>query len=80
MDRSASSSVRSEPWFRRLDAVEWSQLDWDVQQRVRALTPDEIPALQRQADGSSVVAQTVLGLAYRDGVRPVGASPIGPGF
>lgn len=59
------------PWFRSLDSAQWSQLDWEIQQRVRRLTPDELPALRHQAAGGSVVAQTVLGLAYREGIAPV---------
>lgn len=59
------------PWYRQMTAVEFSQLDWEIQQRVRRLTPDELPALQHQASGGSVVAQTVLGLAYREGIEPI---------
>jgi uncharacterized caspase-like protein len=58
-------------WYRQMSAAEFSQLDWEVQQRVRRLTPDELPALRHQAGGGSVVAQTVLGLAYREGIAPV---------
>lgn len=58
-------------WFRQMSAAELSQLDWEIQQRVRRLTPDEIPALQHHATGGSVVAQTVLGLTYREGIEPV---------
>ncbi len=58
-------------WYRQMSAAEFSELDWEVQQRVRRLTPDELPALQHQAAGGSVVAQTVLGLAYREGIEPV---------
>lgn len=61
----------AQPWFRTLNTTEWSQLDWEIQQRVRRLTPDELPALRHQAEGGSVVAQTVLGLAYREGIAPI---------
>ena len=57
------------PWFRQMNAAESSQLDWEIQQRVKRLTPDEIPALAHQASGGSVVAQTVLGLVYREGIE-----------
>jgi len=56
------------PWYRDMSAAEWSQLDWDIQQRVRRMTPDELPALEHQAKGGSVVAQTVLGLVHREGI------------
>ncbi|MGV7209823.1 caspase family protein [Oxalobacteraceae bacterium A2-2] len=58
-------------WYRQMIAAELSELDWEVQQRVKRLTPDELPALRHQAAGGSVVAQTVLGLAYREGIEPV---------
>lgn len=57
------------PWYRDLTAAEWNRLDWEIQQRVKRLTADEIPALRHKAGGGSVVAQTVLGLAYRDGLE-----------
>jgi len=57
------------PWYRDMSAAEWSQLDWDIQQRVRRMTPDELPALEHQANGGSVVAQTVLGLVHREGIK-----------
>jgi len=56
------------PWYREMGAADWSRLDWEIQQRVKHLTPDEIPGLKHKAGGGSVVAQTVLGLAYRDGL------------
>ena len=55
-------------WYRQLTASEWSQIDWEIQQRVKRLTPEEIPALTHKASGGSVLAQTTLGLAYREGV------------
>lgn len=60
-----------QPWYRAMTVAESNQLDWEIQQRVRQLTPDELPAIQHQAKGGSVVAQTVLGLAYREGIEPV---------
>lgn len=56
-------------WFREVGAAEWSRVDWEIQQRVKNLTPDEIPALEHKASAGSVVAQTVLGLAYRQGIE-----------
>lgn len=74
--RQPSRSLRTseellQPWFRTLSVAESNQLDWEIQQRVRHLTPDELPGLQRQAVGGGVVAQTVLGLAYREGTEPI---------
>jgi uncharacterized caspase-like protein len=56
------------PWYRDMSAADWSQVDWEIQQRMRRLTPDEIPGLEHKANAGSVVAQTVLGLAYREGI------------
>ncbi|MGI4719912.1 MAG: caspase family protein [Janthinobacterium lividum] len=67
--RTGSDTVQ--PWFRTMTVAEANQVDWEIQQRVRQLTPDELPALQHQAEGGSVVAQTVLGLAHREGIETV---------
>ena len=56
------------PWFRDIGAAEWSQVDWEIQQRMRRLTPDEIPQLERKAKAGNVMAQTTLGVAYREGI------------
>lgn len=69
MRSTPAQSTEVIPWFRQLNAAELSELDWEIQQRVKRLTPDEIPALAHQASGGSVVAQTVLGLAYREGIE-----------
>lgn len=55
-------------WYRNMSDYEWSQLDWEIQQRVKSLTEDEIPMLEHRAKGGSVVAQTTLGLAWREGL------------
>lgn len=56
-------------WYRDLSEKDWSQLDWEIGQRVAALTPDEIPQLEHQAKGGSVVAQTTLGIVWREGIN-----------
>lgn len=56
-------------WYREIGAAEWSRVDWEIQQRVKHLTPDEIPALEHKAGAGNVMAQTVLGLAYREGIE-----------
>ena len=33
------------------------------------MSPDELPAVEHQAKGGSVVAQTVLGLVHREGIE-----------
>ncbi|WP_306391612.1 caspase family protein [Telluria beijingensis] len=65
-----AAPVETQPaWYREVGAAEWSRVDWEIQQRVKNLTPDEIPALKHKAGAGSVVAQTVLGLAYREGIE-----------
>ena len=67
--RSMAPPEQQPAWYREVGAAEWSRVDWEIQQRVRNLTPDEIPALKHKAGAGSVVAQTVLGLAYREGIE-----------
>jgi hypothetical protein len=55
-------------WYRQMSAAEWQQVDWEIMQRVRNLTRDEVPALERKAGAGNVVAQTVLGVAHREGL------------
>lgn len=57
-----------EQWYRQMTASEWSQIDWEIQQRVKRLTPDEIPLLEHKAGAGNVMAQTTLGLAHREGI------------
>jgi len=71
----ATRGMALQPWYRQLSAHEASQLDREIQQRVMRMTPDELPLLRHQASGGSVVAQTVLGLAYRDGDVRKGFKP-----
>lgn len=56
-------------WFNDLSVQEWDMLDWEIQQRVERLTADELPALEHKAAGGSLVHQTTLALAYREGVE-----------
>ncbi len=56
-------------WFNDLSVQEWDMLDWEIQQRVNRLTADELPALEHKAAGGSLVHQTTLALAYREGVE-----------
>lgn len=56
-------------WHLGLTEREWTELDWEIQQRVKRMTADELPALERLALSGSVVAQTTLGLAWREGIH-----------
>lgn len=70
--QSAMRGVNAKPverWYHQLSEKEWSELDWEINQRVKRLTPDELPLLEHQAKGGSVVAQTTLGLAWREGIE-----------
>ncbi len=58
-------------WYMQLSESEWSNFDWEVGQRVRGLTEDEIPLLEQRAKAGNVVAQTTLGIAYREGIRRI---------
>lgn len=63
--------VETPAWFQQLKEHEWSNLDAEIQRRVKHMTPDEIPALEHKAKGGNVIAQTTLGLVYRDGIDKV---------
>lgn len=65
--RGQLNKTGNEQWFRQMKASDWSQVDWEIQQRVKRLTPDEIPLLEHKAGGGNVLAQTTLGLLYREG-------------
>lgn len=58
-------------FYQQLTASDWSQLDWEVMQRVKHLTPDEIPLLTHKAKVGNVVAMTTLGIVYREGIKKV---------
>jgi TPR repeat protein len=44
-------------------------IDREIQQRVKRLTADELPMLQHKSKSGNVMAQTTLGLVYREGVH-----------
>jgi len=76
--RSTNSSFRGEQpsvdaerlyWFSALSSQEWTKIDWEIQQRVKRMTADEIPLLQHKAKGGNVMAQTTLGLVFREGIN-----------
>lgn len=59
------------PWYMQLTDTEWSNLDWEITQRVKRATKDEIKSLEYRAKAGNVVAQTTLGLLYIEGVDKV---------
>jgi len=61
----------SAPWFRQMDAAGWSQVDWEIQQQRKSATADQIALLTHKANAGNVLAQTTLGLVYRDGIEGV---------
>jgi len=63
-----STQADNPPWFMSLQTSEWDKLDFDVSQRARHLTADEIPLLEHRAKSDNVVAMTTLGLAYFEGI------------
>jgi len=56
-------------WFMGFSDPEWNNFDWEITQRVKRATEDEIPALEHRAKSGNVVAQTTLGIMYREGVE-----------
>lgn len=67
--KTRGDTARPVTWFNDLSVQEWDMLDWEIQQRVERLTADELPALEHKAAGGSLVHQTTLALAYREGVE-----------
>lgn len=61
-------------WYRHLDERGWTELDWQLQQRVGQTGAGEVAALKRRAARGNVVAMTTLGRieqACRDGAGSV---------
>ena len=67
----ATSTVSDSPpllqWFQSLNNDEQMKLTVDIQRQAASLNADDLPRLMQQAKGGSVIAQSVLGLAYRQG-------------
>ena len=61
-------------WYRTMGDYEWSKLDFDIQQRVKYMTRDEVPLMEHRANGGSVVAQITLGLFWREGALRISTS------
>lgn len=65
--RNMNQSAPPPLWYLKMSDYEWQKLDWDISQRARHLAGDELIALEQQANGGNVIAQTTLGLAYLEG-------------
>lgn len=70
----ATSEMDDGAWYMQLNETEWSNFDWEVGQRVKRLSKDELPLLEQRAKAGNVVAQTTLGIAYREGVDRISES------
>jgi hypothetical protein len=65
--RSSKNTPAEDAWYRTMSEYEWSRLDYDIAQRVKFMTQDEVPLMEHRAKGGSVVAQTTLGLFWLAG-------------
>jgi TPR repeat protein len=65
-------------WYRSLTEQEWTILEQTLQDRANDLKPEDLPTLKHQANGGSVVAQTTLARALRDGLRNTSGSVSAP--
>ncbi|PJB42533.1 MAG: hypothetical protein CO105_10820 [Comamonadaceae bacterium CG_4_9_14_3_um_filter_60_33] len=65
--RSSKNTQTEDAWYRTMSEYEWSRLDYDIAQRVKFMTQDEVPLMEHRAKGGSVVAQTTLGLFWLAG-------------
>lgn len=55
-------------WFQLLQHDELTLLYKDMERTAHHLTPDDLPRLRRKAEAGNVIAQTTLGIAYREGL------------
>lgn len=51
------------------DAMGWSTLDWETGLRVKRMSRDEIAGLTDAAQKGDLYSQTLLGIAYREGIE-----------
>lgn len=67
----AEVPIVSDPqaWYFNLTPAEWAQLEVDIQKRVDDLTLADVPLLDHRAQNGNVIAQTTLGLAYKNGIK-----------
>jgi len=62
-----TSTPQFNQWFESLNNDEQMKLTNDINRQAKAVNNDDLPRLIQQAKGGSVIAQSVLGLAYRQG-------------
>lgn len=77
--RSESIANRHPPklWYLGMTDAQWSEMDWQIQQRVRHMTDDEIPEMTQLAKTGNVIAMTTLGMLYEQGVSKIRDSKTG---
>lgn len=63
----APSATQLTQWFESLNNNEQMNLTADIYRQAKGLNRDDLPRLMQQAKGGNVMAQSVLGLAYRQG-------------
>ena len=63
----SSATPQFMQWFQSLTNDEQMKLTNDIYRQAKAVNNDDLPRLMQQAKGGSVIAQSVLGLAYRQG-------------
>lgn len=56
-----ANGSNNELWFRNMPDAEWKQLDWDIEQQAKNITPEGLPFLEIKSKKGNVVAQTTLG-------------------
>lgn len=59
-------------WPKQLTPQEWAQLDWEIDQRAKRVTLDDLSELTGRAYDGDASAQVTLGDAYLIGVRSSG--------
>lgn len=59
------------PWYMALTNQELDGFHREIEQRVKRMTEDEIPGLEHKAKAGNVVAQTTLGIMYREGTKKI---------
>mgnify|MGYP000388440465 CR=1 FL=1 len=65
-----TSSRQIPPWYLSLKEAQWRELEWQLHNRARHLTKDELPLLEyRSTNDGNVIAMTTLALAYRNGFK-----------
>ena len=64
-----SSATTSNRWPVAMTPEQWAQLDWDIDQRAKRVTVDDLSELAGRAYDREAKAQVMLGDAYQIGIR-----------